>query len=94
VSSLPPREPRLGYARGRAAHRAWRKHLAKLQDQRDQARHRREARRSRTCERKDRYPSQAAVDVTLTKRAAAGHPPLRSYACEYCGGYHLTKKGA
>jgi hypothetical protein len=45
---------------------------------------------------KVRYPSEAEAEVALVKIRASGpkkpggHIPLRSYACSYCNGWHLT----
>lgn len=41
------------------------------------------------CKKKKRFPSKKAAVAEATSR---GWCNKSAYACEYCGGYHLTKK--
>ena len=46
--------------------------------------------------RKQLFPTKEAADLSLTSFAVAhpkkGHKPIRSYKCDYCGGYHVTSQ--
>jgi hypothetical protein len=49
--------------------------------------------RHRSCERKTRYPSPKAARLAAQRRRRLGSVRLRHYECDWCGGWHLTKKG-
>lgn len=57
------------------------------------AEEREEARRYRSCERKNRYDSRADAEEAAAVCAAHGRGGLTFYKCEYCGGWHLTSHG-
>lgn len=49
------------------------------------------------CERKHRYPSHEAARKAKKRRSASAakkrrKPPVRTYHCDLCDGYHLTSK--
>jgi len=57
---------------------------------RDRALHR----QYRGCERKKRYPTKAAATRAAGIHRRHGSVKLTPYECtEFCGGWHLTKKG-
>ncbi len=44
---------------------------------------------------KQRYRSQGAADAELARigrHAQRAYVPVRTYLCEWCGGYHLTSR--
>lgn len=83
---------------GRAEHRAIRKHRARLETQAQDARDLRWARlnreakkRTRACERKNRYNSEEFARMIADKVMAANPGrAIEVYPCRYCEGYHLT----
>lgn len=64
-----------------AAEEARREELAEKRDQ---------ARRQRSCERKNRYGSRHEAELAARASEAHGAPKLFCYKCPYCGGWHLT----
>lgn len=83
--------PKKGHAYGRALHRAMRKHLAKLQIQREQALHRRAGKRYRSCARKSRYMTLHEAELNRERQQRQGKVTLYVYPCEFCQGFHLSK---
>jgi hypothetical protein len=74
---------------GRAAHRAARKHRARLRIAHDQRLNRMHRHRDAGCSRKVRYLSQAAALRHRDSQTAA----CTAYPCPHCLGWHLTSKG-
>lgn len=48
------------------------------------------ARREKTCESKNRYPSQWEAREAIASCEAHGTTGLSAYRCPYCNGWHLT----
>jgi hypothetical protein len=46
----------------------------------------------RSCHLKRRYFTEVDALIMADRRAYRGAPRLRAYECQYCGGWHLTKK--
>lgn len=46
----------------------------------------------RMCKSKVRYPTEARATIMANKIGKKRNVVLRSYYCEYCNGYHLTKQ--
>ena len=49
-------------------------------------------RRYFSCEKKQRYRTQHVAREAANRAFAARGVRLRTYYCQYCNGYHLTKK--
>ncbi len=49
-----------------------------------------EARRYKSCERKNRYDTRAEAEAVMADCENRGRRGLACYKCEYCGGWHLT----
>ena len=46
----------------------------------------------RGCKRKRRYPDEIAAMVFVQLRQEEeGAPPLKTYRCQFCSGWHLAK---
>lgn len=48
----------------------------------------------RSCGSKKRYPTEGSANSTAIQCWYDRKIRLRAYACEICGGWHLTKSGA
>ena len=48
------------------------------------------ARRQKSCESKNRYPSKADAQLAIASCAEHGTKGLSAYRCPYCNGWHLT----
>ena len=47
--------------------------------------------RRKSCESKRRYPDQATALAFAIYGVQRGAPGLKTYPCQFCGGYHLAK---
>jgi hypothetical protein len=45
--------------------------------------------RVRSCEDKVRYGHQSTAEQAVAKMGRKGNHGLESYACDYCGGWHI-----
>ena len=50
------------------------------------------AHRERACTSKNRYASRSEAEEAILLSAEHGTRGLRTYRCEYCGGWHLTSR--
>ena len=48
------------------------------------------ARRQKSCESKNRYPSKTEAQLAIASCAEHGTKGLSTYRCPYCKGWHLT----
>lgn len=65
--------------------------FARERQRRDEADSKRDAaRRTKACERKNRYATQGEALQTIASCAEYGTKGLRTYRCKYCNGWHLT----
>lgn len=49
-------------------------------------------RRTRACERKNRYETRADAQEAIAACSSYGRTGLHCYKCPYCGGWHLTSR--
>ena len=79
--------------KGRKSLRAAKKAARRIRVQRDKEVTKRGGNEAhRMCGRKKRYPNKVAAEmIAMKSEALYNAPPLRTYQCPWCGGWHLTK---